>query len=180
MLKGFADSVTLASALAVLTAMITPALLIMASGTFILSTSNRLGRVVDRVRVISDLMEQMMHHEEEIELLGERRTMLFEQMDRLSTRATLLQNCLTVFYLASSIFVATSVALGILAIAGTHLSWVPVVMGICGALCLLYGSTLLIYEARLAVESVRAEMGFLRRLVDHHRREGSRRPRPDG
>ncbi len=175
MLKVFADSVTLASAMAVLTAMITPALLIMASGTFILSTSNRLGRVVDRVRAISDMTEAMMKREGETELLEERRTMLFEQMDRLSVRATLLQTCLTVFYLASAVFVATSVALGILAIAGSHFSWVPVAMGICGALCLLYGSILLIYEARLAVASVRSEMSFLRRLVEHHREEGLRR-----
>jgi uncharacterized protein DUF2721 len=175
MLKVFADSVTLASAMAVLTAMITPALLIMASGTFILSTSNRLGRVVDRVRTISDTMEAMMAHEAETQLIDERRTMLFEQMDRLSVRATLLQSCLTVFYLASAVFVATSVALGILAIAGSHFSWVPVVMGICGALCLLYGSVLLIYEARLAVTSVRSEMSFLRHLVEHHREEGQRR-----
>jgi len=42
------------SAIAVLTAMITPAVLISACGSMILSTSVRLGRVVDRVRTLSD------------------------------------------------------------------------------------------------------------------------------
>jgi len=34
-------------------AMITPAVLISASGTLVLSTGNRLGRIVDRVRVLT-------------------------------------------------------------------------------------------------------------------------------
>jgi hypothetical protein len=46
----------LTSSLAVLTAMITPAVLISASGTMILSTSTRLGRVVDsRALVIQSI-----------------------------------------------------------------------------------------------------------------------------
>ena len=48
-----------AAAIAVLTAMITPAVLISACGSMILSTSSRLGRVVDRVRVLSDRLEDM-------------------------------------------------------------------------------------------------------------------------
>ena len=47
----------ISAGLTVLTSMITPALLISASGTFILSTSNRLGRVIDRVRKLSEDME---------------------------------------------------------------------------------------------------------------------------
>ena len=46
-----------AAAIAVLTAMITPAVLISACGSMILSTSGRLGRVVDRVRALSDRLE---------------------------------------------------------------------------------------------------------------------------
>jgi len=47
------------SAVAVLTAMITPAVLISACGSMILSTSSRLGRVVDRVRALSDKLEEL-------------------------------------------------------------------------------------------------------------------------
>ena len=42
------------NALAILTAMITPAVLISACGALIFSTSTRLGRVVDRVRMLSE------------------------------------------------------------------------------------------------------------------------------
>lgn len=50
--------------LAVLTSMITPAVLISACGALILSTSVRLGRVVDRVRVLSDRFEDLAHKPE--------------------------------------------------------------------------------------------------------------------
>jgi hypothetical protein len=138
----------LSSALAVLTAMITPAVLISACGTMILSTSSRLGRVVDRVRGLSDRFEEMVRAgEEEVELYEERRAVMFDQLERLTTRARLLQRCMTTFYTALGVF-----------------SWLPVVTGILGALCLLYGSVLLIFEARLALSTITSEMDFLWRL----------------
>lgn len=159
---------TLPSALEVLAAMITPALLISACGTFILSTSNRLGRVVDRVRVVSDKMEELMRHEAEVEMLEERRAMLMDHMGKLSVRAKLLQRTLTVLYLAGAIFVATSVAIGVLSIFGSHYVWLPLAMGIGGACFLFYGSVMLIFEARMAVETMESEMSFLADLVQHH------------
>ena len=52
-----------------LTAMITPALLISATGSLVLSTSTRLGRVVDRVRSLSDRVEELAKLEGEVALL---------------------------------------------------------------------------------------------------------------
>jgi nicotinic acid phosphoribosyltransferase len=49
--------------------MITPAVLISACGTMILSTSTRPGRVVDRVRSLSDRLEELAKVEAEIALL---------------------------------------------------------------------------------------------------------------
>src|SRR5215510_2000298 len=45
--------------LTLLSAMITPAVLISACGTLIFSTSNRLGRIVDRVRELGGLLQQL-------------------------------------------------------------------------------------------------------------------------
>src|SRR6185295_3951516 len=97
---------SLPSALTILTSMITPALLISATGTFILSTSNRLGRVVDRVRGISEKIDELMRTDSVVELADERKAMLIEQLGRLSSRADMLQRSLTVLYLASGSFVA--------------------------------------------------------------------------
>jgi hypothetical protein len=159
---------TLPKALAVLTSMITPALLISACGTFILSTSNRLGRVIDRVRVLSDKLEELMQRDEPAELFEQRRSMIFEQMNRLSFRADLLQRSLTVFYVASGVFVATSVAIGVASLFRTDFNWIPVVLGILGACLLFYGSVMLITEARLAVRTLRLETAFVSTLVRFH------------
>ncbi len=156
------------SALAVLTAMITPAVLISACGTLILSTSARLGRVVDRVRVLADRFEELATSQEKLALPEERRAVIFNQLDKLTTRARLLQRSMTIFYMGLGVFVSTSVAIGIVAaIDGARYSWIPVVMGLSGALLLFYGSILLIYEARLALSTISAEMDFLWKLGQH-------------
>lgn len=161
---------SLDAALRVLSAMITPALLISASGTFILSTSSRLGRVVDRVRALSDRIEELIHSTIDVEMRDERQAMYAAQMAQLSTRAHLLQRSLTFFYFAAGMFVLTSVAIGAVAFIGTrlHIHWMPVVLGIVGALAILFGSVLLIREARLAVRSLEQEMEFLSTLVKRH------------
>jgi len=162
---------TLPSALTILTSMITPALLISATGTFILSTSNRLGRVVDRVRGISEKIDELMRTESAVELIEERKAMLIEQLARLSSRADLLQRSLTVFYLASGAFVACSVAIGLAAWLKSDQAGIAVALGLVGGGFLFYGSAMLIFEARLAVSSLRSETSFLRTLVTHHDRE---------
>lgn len=147
--------------------MITPAVLISACGTLILSTSTRLGRVVDRVRVLSDRFEELAQSSPEMTMFEERRALIFDQLDRLTTRARLLQRCMTVFYMALGIFVSTSVAIGIVSVLGGRYYSLPVVLGLVGACFLFYGSILLIYEARLALATIRAEMDFLWKLGKH-------------
>jgi Protein of unknown function (DUF2721) len=168
----------LSSSLAVLTAMITPAVLISASGTMILSTSTRLGRVVDRVRSLSERLQQLSSGERKSEFLEEERTMLFGQLDKLTSRSRLLQRALTTFYVAVGVFVATSVAIGVVAFFGARGAWVPVTFGLIGAFFLFYGSMVLIFEARLALSTTHAEMDFIwrvskrsvpRELVEQHK-----------
>ena len=155
----------LSSALAVLTAMITPAVLISACGALILSTSTRLGRVTDRVRLLIDRFEELAKGDEAVELYEERRAHTFDQLDRLTTRSRLLQRSMTVFYLSLGVFVATSVAIGLVAAAGhASYAWFPVTLGLAGACGLFYGSVLLIYEARAAAYSLAVEMDFIWKL----------------
>ncbi|HEX8557209.1 MAG TPA: DUF2721 domain-containing protein [Pyrinomonadaceae bacterium] len=157
----------LSSAVAVLTAMITPAVLISACGALILSTSTRLGRTVDRVRLLIDRFEEMARTQqtEGVELFEERRSVLFYQLDKLTTRTRLLQRSMRVFYLALGVFVATSVSIGVVAAVGRpgH-AWFPVVLGLSGATGLLYGSVLLIRESRVAQDALNAEMDFIWKL----------------
>jgi hypothetical protein len=152
---------TLTSSLSVLSAMITPAVLISACGTLILSTSIRLGRVVDRVRDLSDRFERLAHEEPKEPFLKEKRAMIFDQLDRLTSRARLLQRSITCFYITLGIFIATTVSIGMAEISKGRYGWLPVSLGFIGACFLFYGSMLLIFEARLALVSVYKEMDFL-------------------
>jgi hypothetical protein len=150
------------SAIAVLTAMITPAVLITACGSMILSTSTRLGRVVDRVRQLSDRLEAMTDEESSREEVMERQATIFQQLDKLTSRARILQRSMVVFYLSLGMFVATSVAIGIVGFArDQRYNVIPVGMGILGACFLCYGSILLIFEARLALATINHEMDFI-------------------
>ena len=161
---------SLSSGLTVITSMITPALLISASGTFVLSTSNRLGRVIDRVRSLSDSMEKLMKEDTGLELLEERRDLIFHLINRQTRRAVLLARALMIFYIATGMFVATSVAIGVITLVSPRSTWIPVVLGMVGASLLLTGSIILIFEARRAIGTLTAETAFLAKLVDMHLR----------
>jgi len=153
----------MSSALAVLTAMITPAVLISACGSMILSTSHRLGRVVDRVRALSDKLDELAtkHQTDPVDAI-DRQTIIFAQMDKLTSRARILQRSMVTFYLALGMFVATSVAIGVVAVVGnSRYNLVPVIFGLVGACFLFYGSMLLIFEARLALSTIHLEMDFI-------------------
>jgi hypothetical protein len=150
------------SATAVLTAMITPAVLISACGSMILSTSSRLGRVVDRVRALSDRLEDMSKTPGDTGSSNERKAVIFDQLDKLTSRARILQRSMVAFYLGLGMFVATSVAIGVVALADKpRYTIVPVILGIAGACFLFYGSMLLIFEARLALSTIHAEMDYV-------------------
>jgi hypothetical protein len=166
------------SAVAVLTAMITPAVLISACGSMILSTSSRLGRVVDRVRGLSDKLDELARSR--ADETKERQTVIFAQLDKLTSRARILQRSMVAFYLATGMFVATSVAIGVVAVipSSPHYNLVPVIVGLLGACFLFYGSMLLIFEARLALSTIHAEMDFIwsqttrvapADVVEHHK-----------
>src|SRR5258708_26979429 len=105
----------LSSSLAVLTAMITPAVLISASGTMILSSSTRLGRVVDRTRSLSDRLQEVSSGDANTEFFEERRAMLYDQPRKLSRRSRPFQRPLTRLYFAAGGFLVASLAIGGLA-----------------------------------------------------------------
>lgn len=157
---------------AILASMITPAVLISACAALILSTSVRLGRVVDRVRALSDRFEEMAHKDAaDVVLADERLELTFTQLDYLTSRARHLQRAMTTFYVALGMFVATSVAIGFVGLTGQlagAFQWIPVVLGMMGAALLFFGTLLLGLEATIALRSIHGEMDFLWRLGRHH------------
>ncbi|HJW34055.1 MAG TPA: DUF2721 domain-containing protein [Holophagaceae bacterium] len=142
----------------VLGAMITPAVLISASGTLVLSTSNRLSRVVDRVRALAREAEGMTHDPTRAKLLA-------DQLPRLSQRALMLRTAMTVLYSAIGLLVGCSFTIGLGGILRGVPAWLPVGLGILGAGALLHASFLLIREARSAVSSTLQEMEVLEQVL---------------
>jgi len=152
--------------LSLLSAMITPAVLISACGTLIFSTSTRLARVVDRVRNLSGQIERLFGGDAP-PFAEERRREVELQLAIYARRARLVQGSLTSFYVALGLFVATTIAVGFTPFAPA-IGWVPAALGIIGTLVLFLGCVLLINETRLAVQSLKAETAFTLRLSQLH------------
>jgi len=160
------------SALSVLSAMITPAVLISACGTLILSTSTRLARVVDRVRNLTLLFEDLFK-DKVVEFAEARRDQIERQLELQTRRGRLLQRSLTSFYIALGTFVATTISIGLLAYA-PRLAWAPSTLGMLGTMVLFYGCMLLVGETRLSMRSVDLEMEFVLRLKEMYAAKGAR------
>src|SRR5688500_20212368 len=110
--------------ISVISAMITPAVMILATGSLILTTTNRLVRVIDRVREMLPEFEKQATEPTLDALAEEKRAMLFEQLDRATIRARLIQKALARLYIALSVFLATSVTLGIIALTHFTAAWI--------------------------------------------------------
>lgn len=163
----------LSSVLGILSAMITPAVLIMACGSLILTTSSRLVRAVDRVREMLPDFEAMADGPRDEFSEFKHRHML-DQVERLTTRSRLLQRALTQLYLALGAFLATSIAIGAITIAGLAWPAIPLTLGFIGALMLFAASVLLIIESRIALSANYAETEYIRKLAERHSPEGLR------
>lgn len=155
----------LSSSLSVLSAMLTPAVLILASGSLILSTTSRFGRVIDRVRELLRRLEEFAEDESKINLIEERRELIFSMLDSSTSRARILQRAVSTLYVSLCMFVATSVSIGIVALTHIRQQWIPLALGFTGAVLLFYGCILMLLETRLAVKNVQLELDFTRRLA---------------
>jgi hypothetical protein len=142
----------------VLSAMITPAVLISACGTLVFSTSQRLARIVDRVRDLIRIIEEL-SSTEGMAFAEERRAEIERQLAIHARRSRYVQRSLTSFYISLGFFVAATVTIGIGSLV-RQVMWVPQVLGIAGTLVLFYGCMMLIAETRLALRAVNSEMEF--------------------
>lgn len=144
-----------------LTAMVTPALLISATGSLVLSTSTRLGRVVDRVRQLEIRLGEMIYAEEksEIPLYEKRVAVIVDLLDKVTSRSRLLQRAMGTFYYGLMLFILTSVTIALVGVLGIY-RWIPIVVGVIGIFFLFYGSILMLKETWMATATVNAEMDF--------------------
>lgn len=147
-----------------LSAMITPALLISAGGTLVLSTSNRLSRVVERVRILARDAEHLAPTDLS-EPLQRKRALIVNQLRGLARRALILRSALAALYTAIGFLVATSIGVGLLTLFPHANVWPAIGLALLGAVALLWGSVLLVREGRLAIQSTLEEMSYVQALI---------------
>ena len=152
-----------------LSAMITPAIFLTANASLIISTSNRVSRVVDRIRALNDLADKLDRGITDLDFPAERMAHLQDQMRRLERRSDQLRLALTALYLAFSSFVGTSLALAIDAMLKNWLIAVPLLLAVAGVGLMLFASIKLVREALAALLSNRLEIRFYHELHERRR-----------
>ncbi len=155
------DPNALNSTIEFLTAMITPALLISATGSLVLSTSTRLGRVVERVRQLESRLSELivLENKTDIALYDKRLETIVDLLDKVTSRSRILQGAMGAFYYGLGFFILTSVTIAIAGIFDIYRG-LPIPIGVVGIMFLFYGSLLMLRETRMATATVNREMDF--------------------
>ena len=143
---------------AVLTAIVAPAILTNASSVLALGTSNRLGRVVDRTRIVAGHLAALNSGSSEFSAWA-------AQLAALETRAQMLIKALRLFYAALGLFASSA----LVSIAGSTAAYygsrslfgaaaaLATISGASAVIGLSVGCTLMVHETRLAVKSLTEE-----------------------
>ena len=155
---------TLSGTLNILSAMFTPAILVSACGSLILTTSQRLSRSLDRQREVAGLLRQNRQQAASPAQPNPdpaEHAYLLDQLSFAARRARLLQQTMTILHLTLGIFVASIFAIGVFELIDNSATWIIALLSIFGASLLLYASITLIREASLARRDVARETAYL-------------------
>jgi hypothetical protein len=159
----------------ILTFIVAPAILTNASSIMALGTSNRFARAIDRARALSSRGDGKENGSDPEAALRLRQLRYAEQ------RVLLLVRALTAFYLSVGSFAAASLVslLGaVFSVAEQDLLrqaalGVALCAGVAGIGGLVYGSSLLVWETRLALRILGEETQFLLRHTPQNQHPGS-------
>lgn len=154
---------SIALAISVLSAVITPVVLISASALLTLSTANRVSRVLERTRAMSSIFEELEESEPK-DRQEERYAILLTQFKRAKKRSELLSRALGSQYASISAFVATSVAIGAASVWPGFPAILVVLFGFAGIMLLFYSSILLIIDSRIGLAALHDEMDLIMSL----------------
>ena len=143
-------------------AMIAPALFLTATGSLLISTSNRIARIVDRIRALVTLCEN--GQLEQLDFPELRRQHAIEELHRLQTRSKRVAIAVTMLYLAFTAFSGTSLMIGIKSLAQLKLDMIPTVFAVAGVALLFVACVYLVLEARSSLKGNDWELKFFHEL----------------
>jgi hypothetical protein len=140
----------------VIAGMITPALLILASASLVATALVRLGRVVDRSRLLIAALET-----------GNVADMaaLHVTLANHQRRAVFAERSVALFFLAVLIFVIDCLTIGLDHFSGDRLTWLPISFTIGGMALLCAGAAFMVVESRLGAHQIIAEIAQARRRL---------------
>jgi hypothetical protein len=145
--------------LQVVSAMITPAILILAAGSLVASTLVRLGRIVDNIRALIARGQEMR------EAGNENAVLIVDQMLHvLLRRNDLARTALICYYTAISLFLLSTLVIGFTLLLHSKLDWVGPAIVMLGGICLFAGSAALVVEVNVSSGTTRQEVQWY-----HHR-----------
>jgi Protein of unknown function (DUF2721) len=149
---------------AVLSAMITPALFLTANGSLIISTSNRLARIADRVRVLNETIDRLDRVPGDLDFVPDRIGLAEEQLGRMARRNEHIRVALTLLYLALAAFAATSLSLAVDVLFSNRIAFLPTALAVVGVVLMMAACVRLSREAIAALNGEDREVRFYREL----------------
>jgi hypothetical protein len=130
---------------ALISAMITPAILILATGSLVTSTLTRLSRVVDRTRFLIERLQQALREGDDVR--AETNRMLLRRYTR---RNALVERALSAYYLAIGFFVAACLAIAFDNFMRDTVPWLAPALTVAGAIVMLLGTIAIFLETNMA------------------------------
>ncbi|ODT98269.1 MAG: hypothetical protein ABS79_06210 [Planctomycetes bacterium SCN 63-9] len=152
-----------------LAAMISPALFMTATGSLIISTSNRMSRIIDRVRSLNNQADELTRGDTKLDFPEDRLAHILEEIKIQIWRSERVRWSLTLLYLAMSLFVGTSLAMAFDVLLGSSIGALPTTLAIAGVSLLMFASVQLTREAHAALRGNRMEIRFYQMLRERRK-----------
>ncbi|OJW13680.1 MAG: hypothetical protein BGO49_29570 [Planctomycetales bacterium 71-10] len=148
-----------------LSAMITPALFMTATGSLIISTSNRMSRIVDRIRQLNHEGDELSRGaKKDVDFVEDRMEHVSVQLDRMVRRSDRIRSALTLLYSAMAMYVGTSLTVALVTLLGGSLLFIPTTTAILGVCLMLTACIQLLRETHIALRNNRLEILFYQKL----------------
>lgn len=148
-------------AIAVIAALITPAILILGAASLVASALARMARVVDRARWLTTLA-----HEGSWDKIGASREQVRLWLERHARRARYAEWSIAVLYGAVVLFIATCLSIVLDQAMGGRLRWLPTSLALLGTALLLVGGTWMVAESRLSGIQIQDEIGHALAMME--------------
>jgi Protein of unknown function (DUF2721) len=148
-----APSSNLPSILGVISAMITPAILILGTGSLVTSTLTRIARVFDRAR---DVLAKTVEATERGDVAAARTYKRWLRLYR--RRSVLAERALTFYYVAIFLFVVSSLTIALVDVTRIAFPWISLIFVLLGAGFLCAATAFLVIETNMAAGLLRAEL----------------------